>query len=144
MASNDDRFARAIVETIYSSLSELSLAHQPSARPSKRSTVTLTEGDGGFLAATGCTPSAPTAPARCGPGGDPAASGPCRAGPCFFDCVQRREQKYPRLCGVRAVIAARRRVNDWPQVVQTSITSPWRRHCGIVSGSVCRPRFSLE
>jgi hypothetical protein len=63
---------------------------------------------------------------------------------CFFDCVQRREQKYPRLCGVRAVIAARRRVNDWPQVVQTSITSPWRRHSGIVSGSVCRPRFSLE
>jgi hypothetical protein len=63
---------------------------------------------------------------------------------CFFDCVQRREQKYPRLCGVRAVIAARRRVNDWPQVVQTSITSPWGRHCGIVSGSFCRPRFSLE
>ncbi len=38
-------------------------------------------GDGGFLAATGCTPSAPTAPARCGPGGAPAASGTCRAGP---------------------------------------------------------------
>jgi hypothetical protein len=63
---------------------------------------------------------------------------------CFFDCVQRREQKYPRLCGVRAVISRPARVNDWPQVVQTSITSPWRRHSGTVSGSVCWPRFSLE